>query len=170
MTPPAPEPDTTPSSSADGLQVAVVGGGIAGLTAAWELVGAGARVTVWEASDRLGGKLTTSEFAGIQLDEGPDAMLARVPEGTQLLDELGVPAVDRVHPRALGAAVVAGGRLRDLPAGLVLGIPTDADALEASEIVSPASVALVRRLLDRREPPDRPGRPARPGRPGSPSA
>ena len=62
-----------------GVRVAVVGGGIAGLAAAWELRqradAAGAtEVTVFE-PDRLGGCIRTTDFAGHLVDEGPDAFL-----------------------------------------------------------------------------------------------
>ena len=63
-------------------KVAVVGGGIAGLAAAWELCGR-ADVTVFEPG-RLGGKLRTEEFLGHPVDTGPDAFIARVPEGLEL--------------------------------------------------------------------------------------
>ena len=68
------------------MKFAVVGGGIAGLSAAWELAGAGGDgidVTVYEPG-RLGGKLRTSDFLGRPVDEGPDAILTRVPEGLAL--------------------------------------------------------------------------------------
>ncbi|MGH9059816.1 MAG: FAD-dependent oxidoreductase, partial [Acidimicrobiales bacterium] len=70
------------------MRVAVVGGGIAGLAAAWELRGR-AEVTVFEPG-RLGGKLQTSEFAGRLVDEGADAFLTRVPEALDLCAELGL--------------------------------------------------------------------------------
>jgi protoporphyrinogen oxidase len=51
--------------------VVVVGGGIAGLAAAFFLRGAPVKVTVLEGSARLGGKLAVSEIAGVAVDEGP---------------------------------------------------------------------------------------------------
>src|SRR5919107_2690357 len=70
--------------------VAVVGGGIAGLATAWFLTrGGGVRVTVLEGAPRIGGKLQVSEVAGVPVDEGAEAMLARRPEGVRLLAELG---------------------------------------------------------------------------------
>src|SRR2546421_8866842 len=67
--------------------VVVVGGGIAGLAAAHRLLGRGARVTVLEASDRLGGKLLTGEIAGARVDLGAESMLARRPEAVDLARE-----------------------------------------------------------------------------------
>ncbi|MDP9388899.1 MAG: FAD-dependent oxidoreductase, partial [Actinomycetota bacterium] len=105
------------------VTVAVVGGGITGLAAAWELAGAGAQVTLFEASERLGGRIRTEEVGGRPVDLGPDAFLARVPDAVALCEELGL-AGELVHPAAEGAALWTGGRLRRLPAGLVMGAPT----------------------------------------------
>lgn len=113
----------------------MVGGGIAGLSAAWELAGSGAAVTVYE-PDRLGGKVKTSAFLGIPVDEGPDALLARVPEGVALCRELGL-GDELVAPVASRALLHIGGRLRSLPEGLVLGAPARLGALARSGILSP---------------------------------
>jgi oxygen-dependent protoporphyrinogen oxidase len=126
-------------------RVAVVGGGISGLAAAWELSSSpGVDVVVLEAGPRLGGKIRTSGFAGRQVDEGADTFLRRVPEGLQLADELGLG--DSLVSPAVGTALVwAHGALHPLPAGHVLGVPVDADALAASGVVSPAAVEAARR-------------------------
>jgi oxygen-dependent protoporphyrinogen oxidase len=117
-------------------RVAVIGGGISGLSAAYELSRAdGVEVVVHEATDRAGGKLHTTPFAGRAVDEGADAFLARVPWGLDLCRELGIEG-DLVSPATGSAFVWSQGALRRLPAGLVLGVPTDLDALAASGIVS----------------------------------
>ena len=62
------------------MKVAIVGGGITGLSAAWELSRKhpDAEVSILE-SDRVGGKLQASRFAGIEhVDEGADAFLAQI--------------------------------------------------------------------------------------------
>ena len=110
-------------------RVVVVGGGISGLTAAWELTG-GARpgadtpeVVVLESSSHLGGALRSDEFGGRTVDMGPDGFLGRRPEAVDLCPELGL--ADALVPIAAhGASVWARGRLRPLPDGLALGIPT----------------------------------------------
>jgi oxygen-dependent protoporphyrinogen oxidase len=111
-------------------RVVVVGGGISGLAAAWELTGAAAgpsatspRVIVLEASDRLGGALRGASVGGQVIDVGPDGFLGRRPEALALCDEVGLAdALRPVGPR--GAGVYARGRVRALPDGLALGIPT----------------------------------------------
>ena len=132
--------------------VAVVGGGIAGLAAAWELAGSGApagaagpRVTVLEADGRLGGKIERRPFAGRDVDLGPDAFVARRPEAVELCEELGLGG-ELVAPAEAAAYVWTGGRLRRLPAGLALGVPTRLGPLARSGILSPG--ALARAALD----------------------
>jgi oxygen-dependent protoporphyrinogen oxidase len=120
--------------------VAVVGGGIAGLAAAHELASADVDVTVLEASARVGGKIRSEPFAGATLDTGPDAFLARRPEAVALCEELGV-ADELVAPATTAASVWSRGRVRPLPAGLVLGVPTDVGALARSGILSPWGTA-----------------------------
>src|SRR3954470_22338930 len=108
--------------------VAVVGGGIAGLTAAYHAARGGARVTLLEGSDDVGGKLRVSEIAGLPVDEGAEAMLARRPEGLELVRELG--AGDRlVLPGTTSASIWSRGALHPLPSGHVMGVPADLGAL-----------------------------------------
>jgi len=114
----------------------IAGGGVTGLAAAYELRRRepDATVVVHEASDRLGGKIVTSPFAEHLVDEGADAFLARVPWALDLCRELGIDTT-LVTPAASKAYVWWDGALRSLPAGLVLGVPTDLDAVVASGIV-----------------------------------
>lgn len=109
-------------------QVVVIGGGIAGLAAAHRLLGTGARVTVLEASDRLGGKLLPGAIEGVRVDLGAESMLARRPEAVALAREVGL--ADRLQPPATAtAAIWTRGALRPMPKGHVMGVPGDASAL-----------------------------------------
>lgn len=120
------------------MRFAVVGGGISGLAAAWELSGrAGAEVTVFEPG-RLGGKLLTSEFDGHPVDEGPDAFLVRTPEATSLCAELGID--DLVPPAAGRTLLWARGRLRPIPEGLVLGVPGRLGPVVRSGLLTPTGM------------------------------
>ena len=125
--------------------VVIIGGGIAGLAAAWELTGGSAgpteetpRVEILEASDRLGGPLRATEFAGRRIDLGPDGFLARRPEAVTLAREIGL-GEDLVGIAASGASILLRGALEELPAGLVLGVPTDAAALKGMRGLSRAA-------------------------------
>jgi protoporphyrinogen/coproporphyrinogen III oxidase len=127
--------------------VVVVGGGITGLAAAWELARGtpSCRVVVLEAGPELGGRIRSGSVAGVEVELGPDAFLARVPHAVELCAELGIRE-ELVSPAAGHAYVWSRGRLRRLPPGLVLGVPSDLGALARSGIVGPAG--LVRAGLD----------------------
>ncbi|MDQ4085430.1 MAG: protoporphyrinogen oxidase, partial [Actinomycetota bacterium] len=127
--------------------VAVVGGGIGGLAAAFHLRAElpRARVTVLEGADRIGGKLHVSDVAGVPVDEGAEAMLNRRPEAVELARAVGL-GDDLTHPATTAAAVWTRGAIRPLPPTL-MGVPTDLAALARSGIVSRAGVARAR--LDR---------------------
>ena len=110
-------------------RVCVVGAGITGLAAAWELSGGAAgsggepQVVVFEASEQAGGALRSASFGGRIVDLGPDGFLGRRPEAVDLCREVGLG--DALAPiAARGASVWARGRLRALPEGHALGIPT----------------------------------------------
>jgi len=123
--------------------VAVVGGGMAGLAAAWELAagpdGGATEVHVVEGGDRVGGKVRSTEFAGRRVDLAADAFLARRPEAVGLCEELGVD--DELVPvGASGASLLARGRLRAMPGGLALGVPTRWWAVARSGILSPGEL------------------------------
>jgi protoporphyrinogen/coproporphyrinogen III oxidase len=123
--------------------IAIVGGGIAGLAAAFFLSDSGAAVTVLEGSPRLGGKLAVSEIAGIAVDEGAEALLARRPEGTGLIAALGLDG-QLVWPGTTAAGIWSRGRLHPLPRRQFLGVPADLDELGRSEILSAAGLARAR--------------------------
>ena len=121
-------------------RVAVVGGGISGLAAAHKLAGAGVRVTLLEASERLGGKLYADEIAGVPVDLGAESILARRPEAVALAREVGLG--DALEPPAvLGATLWTRGRLRPMPKGHVMGVPGDLGPLAASGVLSAAGLA-----------------------------
>lgn len=122
--------------------VVVVGGGITGLAAAFELsrIDDALNVVLLEAGHRLGGKIRTSEFCGVPVDCGPDAVLARVPWASDFMREVGLEP-DLVSPAASGTSVYLRGRLRRLPDGLVRGVPVQALPLLRSGILSPSGIA-----------------------------
>ena len=120
--------------------VVVIGGGIAGLAAAHALVTRhDCEVVLCEASDRLGGKIVTSPFAGRMVDEGADAFLARVPAAVELARAVGL-GDELTSPAASNAFVSSGDDLLPLPKGIVLGVPTDFLELRRSRTVSAGAV------------------------------
>jgi oxygen-dependent protoporphyrinogen oxidase len=76
------------------MHIAVIGGGITGLSAAWELQQRGTDYTVLEADPRWGGKIvsTTLELkqSKFLVEGGPDTLVTRKPEAWELADELGM--------------------------------------------------------------------------------
>ncbi|MCC5577674.1 protoporphyrinogen oxidase [Microtetraspora sp. AC03309] len=133
--------------------VVVVGGGIAGLAAALYLRRGATReirITVLEGAPRIGGKLHVSEVAGLEVDAGAEAMLARRPEGKELARLAGMDDM-LVYPGTTHASILSRGTLRALPKGQVMGVPSDLAALAASRVLSPGGLARV--ALDRILPP-----------------
>ncbi|MEU0104586.1 protoporphyrinogen oxidase [Streptomyces sp. NPDC006251] len=123
-------------------QVVVIGAGIAGLAAAHRLLERGARVTVLEASDRVGGKLLPGEIAGARVDLGAESMLARRPEAVALARAAGL--ADRLQPPATATASIwTRGALRPMPKGHVMGVPGTAAAL--SGVLSDEGLARIER-------------------------
>ena len=110
----------------------VVGGGVAGLTAARDLAATGLSVVVLEGSSAVGGKLRLAQVAGAEVDVGAESMLARRPEAVGLAAELGI---DLVHPASRSSQLWTRGKLRPLPRTL-LGVPLDLPGLAASGVLS----------------------------------
>ncbi|HEY3530737.1 MAG TPA: protoporphyrinogen oxidase [Nocardioides sp.] len=115
-----------------GPDVVVVGGGVAGLTAARDLIAAGLSVLVLEGSPEIGGKLRLAPVGGVEVDVGAESMLARRPEAVGLAAELGV---DVVHPASQSSQLWTRDALRPLPRTL-LGVPLDLTGLAASGVLS----------------------------------
>jgi oxygen-dependent protoporphyrinogen oxidase len=126
----------------------VVGGGISGLSAAWEATRTGWDVTVLEASGRVGGKISTTPFAGRMVDEGADTFLRRVPDALDLCREIGLH--DLTEPTTGSASIWSEGALHPIPAGTVLGVPVDVAPLATSGLVSDRSLAMVEGEVYRR--------------------
>lgn len=111
-------------------RVVVVGGGISGLAAAWHLRQGDPDLdlVVLDSGDAPGGKLRRVELAGVGIDVGAEAILARRPEGTDLARAIGL--VDRLtHPATMSAAIWSRGGLHPMPAGTLMGVPSNAAAV-----------------------------------------
>jgi protoporphyrinogen/coproporphyrinogen III oxidase len=121
-------------------EAVVVGGGLAGLTAARDLAAAGLSVLLLEGSPDVGGKLRLAPVAGVHVDVGAESMLARRPEAVGLAAELGL---DLVHPSSGSTQLWTRGALRPLPRTL-LGVPLDLDAVAETGVLSSAGVERAR--------------------------
>lgn len=123
--------------------VVVVGAGISGLAAAWHLIETRPRlrITVLEGSDRVGGKLCAGQVAGVTVDVGAESLLARRPEGLDLIGEIGLGG-DLVHPDTTAASIFSRGRLHPIPARTLMGVPSDPATL--SGLLTPEEVDRVR--------------------------
>jgi oxygen-dependent protoporphyrinogen oxidase len=114
-------------------RVAVVGGGIAGLSAALRLrdrLGDTADILLLEQGARPGGKLRTGSLAGLTVELGAETFLMRDPEGApsaavRLVERLGLSGA-LVHPAGVPAAIAVDGQLLPLPGGTLMGVPAAA--------------------------------------------
>src|SRR5947207_12827935 len=120
----------TPPHKLDTKHIVIVGGGIAGLSAAWYLQQEAAQkgialdFTVLEQSSQWGGKIHTEQVEGIGdapfiLEAGADAFLTRKPWALALACELGLDArIQSVNQDQSRTFVVHRGKPTPLPAGL----------------------------------------------------
>jgi oxygen-dependent protoporphyrinogen oxidase len=116
------------------VDVAVVGGGIAGLAAAYELQRRGIQTRVLEAAPRAGGVILTERFDGWIVDGGPDSLLVQKPAAVALCRELGIAdrLVSTLTPRT--AYVMREGELHPIVEGSFLGFPVRVSALARSSL------------------------------------
>ena len=99
--------------------VAIIGGGITGLTAAFRLQRKNIPVTLYEASDRVGGVIQTLRHDGYLAEFGPNTLLETSPMISGLIGDLGLTSrrLDS-DPMAKNRYVVRGGRLINMPGSL----------------------------------------------------
>jgi protoporphyrinogen/coproporphyrinogen III oxidase len=117
--------------------VIIVGGGITGLSAAYELAARGLPFRLFEASSRLGGLIRTEHTDGYVIEAGPDSILAQKPAALELCRAIGLESqvISSTPPRT--AFVLKRGRLHPLPSPSVLGIPTTWRGIAGYDLLSP---------------------------------
>ncbi|MDA8116929.1 MAG: protoporphyrinogen oxidase [Actinomycetota bacterium] len=129
--------------------LAVVGGGISGIAAAFELLEQGVspeELVLVEAQDSMGGKIRSIEMAGKRVEVGPDAFLTRTSAPTDLAAKVGL-SEDLVRPRSFSAAIWARGKRHPSPEGIMLGVPVSVGQfVRTSAVLSP--LGRLRALLD----------------------
>ena len=119
-------------------RVAIIGGGISGLTAAWQLSLAGdVEAAVYEASGELGGTVSTELRDGFVIERGPDGWVTEKPWAAEAARELGLSDElicsndeDRV------TYILLDGRLTAMPGAMRMMVPADLAALDASPLFS----------------------------------
>lgn len=125
-----------PADVVGGRPTVVVGAGIAGLAAAYEIAQAGAPVVLLEAAARVGGKIHSDELAGAVIEGGPDSFVTNKPGALELVRELGLEG--ELMPTSKtnkDVFVFSRGRLRRLPDGLMLMAPTKVLPFLLSDII-----------------------------------
>jgi len=121
--------------------IVVVGGGISGLSAAHTLLRSGsADVTLLESDRRLGGKIRSEPIGGQTVDVGAEGLLARVPAAIELCRELGL-GEELIGAARTTTAIWTRGELRELPAGILSGLPDGLRPVLRSGILSPLGLA-----------------------------
>ena len=111
-------------------KIIIIGGGIAGLAAAYQIQrkiseGANLECILLEGSDQFGGKISTEKSDGFVIERGPDSFISQKPAAMQLCKQLGLE--DRLtgtNPNSPKTFVYTGGKLVTMPDGLSLMIPT----------------------------------------------
>jgi oxygen-dependent protoporphyrinogen oxidase len=117
--------------------IAIVGGGISGLSAAYELAKRHVPFTLFEASPRLGGLIRTEHVAGFTIEAGADSILAQKRAALDLCAQVGLQPniLQQKSPRR--AFVLHQGRLHPLPSPSMFGIPTTWTGLASYSLLPP---------------------------------
>ena len=142
-------------SESAALDVVVIGGGAAGLTAARELVHVGLTTLVVEVSDAVGGCVRSHDVAGITLDSGAESFATRGGTVSAFIDELGLTDAV-VSPNPAGSwlhlpALRRGGSMSvPSPRNTLLGIPASPLADDVRAAIG--ARASFRAYLDRLRP------------------
>ncbi|TDF97624.1 protoporphyrinogen oxidase [Paenibacillus piri] len=128
--------------------VAIIGGGLTGLSAAYYLKkamaerGAAVRITLIEKGSSFGGRIHTLRKEGFVIEKGPDSFLARKPAMIELTRELGLEdQLTGTNPNAKKTYIIHKNRFHRMPPGLVLGIPTELGPFMKTGLLSIAGKA-----------------------------
>ncbi len=99
------------------MKVAILGGGVTGLTAAWRLSSAGHSVRLLDCAPRVGGNIRTDTAGGWLSEAGPNSF-QETPEVSSMLSDLGLTGErQRAGPAAKNRYLVHNGALVPAPAG-----------------------------------------------------
>ena len=122
--------------------IIIIGGGISGLAAAHRLSEQQVRVTLLEASPRLGGTIQTEHRDGFLLERGPDSFISEKPQALELAKRLGLESrLVQTNEQFRRSFIVRDGRLRAVPEGFQLLAPSRLWPFITSDIFSVAGKA-----------------------------
>jgi len=135
-------------------RIAIIGGGISGLSAAFYLqkaraAGADLECTLFESGQRLGGSMYSDRVEGCLVEAGPDSFLTEKPWAPSLCKELGI--ADQLigsNDARRKTYIVVNGRLVVMPDGLMFMVPTQLVATALSPLFSwSTKLRMARELL-----------------------
>ena len=117
------------------MKIAIVGGGISGLAAAYELQQAGAEFVLYERAPRFGGVICTDVPGDFIVEGGPDSFLTEKPAARELIVELGLES-ELLHSNDAQRKtyILLDGELVPIPDGLQFFVPTNLWALAMSDL------------------------------------
>lgn len=118
------------------VDTVVIGAGIAGLSAAYELARHRLSTVLLESRPRLGGNVYTERVDGFLIDAGPDSFVRTKPDATELCRELGLED-QLITTRSRSVFVAHRGRLEPMPAGMALAVPTRLEPIVGTPLLSP---------------------------------
>ncbi len=134
-------------------RVVIIGGGIAGLSAAWSLrehcPTSPFEIVLLEKNDRFGGNIRTERAGGFLIEGGPDCFLSEKPWAMELSKRLGLgDKLLATNEKNKKTFVLSGGKLHVLPEGVILMVPTKILPLATSSLISwPGKVRMAMELF-----------------------
>ena len=135
--------------------IIVVGAGMTGLAAAWELQQRGVPYVLLEAGDYFGGKVQSEPTDdGFLVEKAADAFILGKPWALELAHEVGLQE-ELIHPREDTKKLyfLRGGKLLDFPQNLKMFVPLDDESFLQSGVLSPEGL---QRMLDEQHIPPKP--------------